>query len=818
VKEVGEIIKSLKGRTTLLKILLLSFLLSSILLTPLFLLKNPNVAGYAEDEEIYIEDLGYCWHLHNYFDDYYIHKGGFQISNSLTERWATTVVGLNYTFNGENFSKWTTQLSFTWRAFNRTGFSTLVGKHVLYERGNKHVTLYLNYHLRWNDTHVRLRPILNASIGAAKVENVIITYRMEDITISGDSDNDFVAIPKGNGTNYFLPADFSYVCQMVSDYVENETAIRLFDNSTWKFVEFAWNKNFTYNLVSYPLKSATVRGIGDEGGTNGAVQMEFEYPGKLTGDAIFWHSFFWHDPTEVRYFRNAITESKVYVEDYNIVTGSLSSGSVSNLTASDNVYMVFSSTEVGVGDYQIEVEFNGTHTGAQPKLELKAEGKYSGAVTSQYNSFYNYDLSRYAQSGEDGYDIFEFGTVDTVRYLNVEFNFTRFVDSVDGEWRYNITCLRSSAFTFSLDYVHLRTFGYELGTSQTASAKESAEVTLDIGIRVWYFNSSDHKEIEVTSGSPVATVTVPTSTTTKSNTWNCPETTGVENVTVRIYHGTTLLYTFVTEGLEGQLDAYTWTVYYAFLYKNIGTPRFPNWITTFVFGSATYNSRIEDFKWSVGAVSYELNLCVKDWDVADAMEDATVCMNNGSDNIKSSDSNGWANYTGVSGSVTVNVTYYSFLVNSTSFSVSSDTTENLQCKLYDTTITVNITSVSAYLYSANVTAYNGTSISANQIKSGVTSSNGQTTLTNLPNNTLTLTIYGNSSYDLVIGNTTKLISSDGQSFTVTADQNSASVPNDYGIVVWVVFLFPLERELLKRRFSEKDKLKGRDVKRKEREC
>jgi len=301
--------------------------------------------------------------------------------------------------------------------------------------------------------------------------------------------------------------------------------------------------------------------------------------------------------SETRYFRNAITESKVYPENYNILQGTLDSGSIGDLNTSDNTYMVFNSVEVSEDNHQVEIEFNGTHTGVQPKLELKIEGKYSGAVTTQCNTLYNYDLDRYAQTGEDGYDTFKFGTTDSIRYLNVELNFSRFRSST-GEWKYKVTTIRASAFTLSLDYMHFRTFAYELGTTRTSSYVSSLDVEgLTIGIRVWKFDT-DTKEMEITSGSPVATVIGPSSSTVLDADWECPETSNVENVTVRIYKSGDLLWTFVTEELNEQLDNVEWTVYYAFARVNMGTPYFPNWVTFLRFGASTYDTRIESFSHS----------------------------------------------------------------------------------------------------------------------------------------------------------------------------------------------------------------------------
>jgi hypothetical protein len=192
------------------------------------------------------------------------------------------------------------------------------------------------------------------------------------------------------------------------------------------------------------------------------------------------------------------------------------------------------------------------------------------------------------------------------------------------------------------------------------------------------------------------------------------------------------------------------------------------------------------------------------WDLADAIANAYVTMNNGTDYLKVSDSNGWANYTGVSGTVTVNVQYYGFWVNGTfSVTMDSDKTIDVQCKLYDVTVLVQEGVQNAYLTSANVTVYNSTSVQGNKITSGVTGNNGQVQLLNLPNNTLTFTQYGAASYSLVIGNTTQLVSSENQTITLTANQNNVSTNNNYSIIAFAGMTIPLKGGFVTRRLKKK---------------
>jgi hypothetical protein len=203
----------------------------------------------------------------------------------------------------------------------------------------------------------------------------------------------------------------------------------------------------------------------------------------------------------------------------------------------------------------------------------------------------------------------------------------------------------------------------------------------------------------------------------------------------------------------------------------------------------------------VEVTGYNLNLRVMDWDITDSIANAYVCMNNGIENWKTSDISGWANYTLVSGSVTVKVRYFGFWVNETSLTISSDTTMSLQCKLYDVIVNVRENIRNAKLSNVNVTVYNSTNY---KIKSGISDNNGQVSLSNLPNNTLTFTEYGGNSYTLVIGNTTEPIGYDDYVFTVICNQNYVGTTSNYSILVWVGgIVIPLEGSFVTKRLKRK---------------
>lgn len=199
--------------------------------------------------------------------------------------------------------------------------------------------------------------------------------------------------------------------------------------------------------------------------------------------------------------------------------------------------------------------------------------------------------------------------------------------------------------------------------------------------------------------------------------------------------------------------------------------------------------------------SFQLSLRVQDWDLTDSIQGASVYMNNGTQYVKVSDANGWANWTGVSGFVEIKVKYYGFWVNGTfSVNVNSNKTIEVQCRLYDVTVTVKPYNEQGVITTVNVTVFNSTSDSNNKIGSGITANwTGGVTLINLPNSTLTFTVYAKSDYSTIIANTTQMVSSEDQTFNIVANQNYGGVGATWEIIVYVGLILSQSRKVKRKR-------------------
>jgi len=310
--------------------------------------------------------------------------------------------------------------------------------------------------------------------------------------------------------------------------------------------------------------------------------------------------------TETRYMRNALWDNKTYPSSYNIISGSLYSGSLTNLQASDDVYMVFQSSQVGA-DQVIEVVFIGSISGHVPFVQIRYESHESITTVLVEVTVYNYYTGSYETTGTMYYSRAG-STSDITRYLYHLLGNKGVYVNANGEWKVKVKAVRSnstSPFYLYIDYLHFRSVCFQLGTTQTTTYISNNLYVdgLTVGIRVWGIKSDDTEE-EITNGTLVATVTGPSATVTLSATWNCPQTQTYVAYLIIVYRiadpmrnsdleSGGLPFVFMTEDLNASLLNATWTVYYAFYYSSAADATF------FRFGTTTYNSRIANFTWGV---------------------------------------------------------------------------------------------------------------------------------------------------------------------------------------------------------------------------
>jgi len=325
--------------------------------------------------------------------------------------------------------------------------------------------------------------------------------------------------------------------------------------------------------------------------------------------------------TETRWDTSNQNDSKNYPVSNTTTTGLGISGTIAQLAASDNSYMVIdngtgSTNTVG----EVNIIFNGTFSsGSIPFLQIALELKTNTSVTYYFQG-YNFTQNGWDTSPSTMYDTSLTPTSDTTKYRYSVYDGLKYVDSL-GNWMFRIVCNGTSRFRLSLDLLWFRSVSYQSTTTNTNSALGSIQFVdgLQVGIRVWY-EGSTYSETELTSGIS-ATVTGSTGTSAAVNgTWNCPATSNVRRVVIRYYIGGSLATTisndlgagglpilFETADLNTTatlvtLTAVTWSVHYHFRYIAADD------VDYFYFGSNTYNSCIANFQYTTPAPGTELDI------------------------------------------------------------------------------------------------------------------------------------------------------------------------------------------------------------------
>jgi hypothetical protein len=177
-------------------------------------------------------------------------------------------------------------------------------------------------------------------------------------------------------------------------------------------------------------------------------------------------------------------------------------------------------------------------------------------------------------------------------------------------------------------------------------------------------------------------------------------------------------------------------------------------------------------------IGYNLNVCVKDWDLSDNIQGAYVYKDS---ELKISNENGWANWTDVSGTAALKVKWFGVWVNGTFLiTMDQDKTIDVRCNIFDTLVTCVEGNQQALLQYVNVTVFAG----GNKIVSGITGAYGKTQLANVPNSTLTFVAYdGNNN---VISNATRTVVSEEQHEIIICNENYFNLQTEWKISeVWI---------------------------------
>jgi hypothetical protein len=325
----------------------------------------------------------------------------------------------------------------------------------------------------------------------------------------------------------------------------------------------------------------------------------------VENNIVFLSTSYSGGTSQTRYFTSNRNTPTSYPNAYTVLTGSLSSGSLSNLQSSDNVYMVFNKN---TANNIIEIVFTGTISLSnwQPFLQVDIEAHLSNSKTPPYVlevAAYNYLTESYETTGSM-YAAVGIGTTEIHAYLYCTDVFLgKYVNASSGEWKVKVKVTGDASLTnpaLYIDYLGQKMISYQFSTAQSASASAGYQFIDDlyVGVRFWWVDSN-FIEHEITPY-PVAVVLGPSGvTTSKSASYQLPIIENVRRIVVRIYRSNEIL---TTGDLTGGAMPLVWstedlnttvggalTVYYYFWYSSTTDE------TYFRFGSSTYNSRIAGF-------------------------------------------------------------------------------------------------------------------------------------------------------------------------------------------------------------------------------
>ena len=325
----------------------------------------------------------------------------------------------------------------------------------------------------------------------------------------------------------------------------------------------------------------------------------------VENNIVFLSTSYSGGTSQTRYFtsnRNTLTS---YPNAYTVLSGSLSSGTLSNLQSSDDVYMVFNKN---TANNIVEIVFTGTTSLSnwQPFLQIDIEAHLSTSRTPPYVlevAAYNYQTNAYETSGSMHASV-GIGTTDIHVYLYCTDVFLgKYVNASSGEWKIKVKVYGDASLAnpaLYIDYLGQKMISYKFSTTQSASANAGYQFIdgLYVGVRFWWVDAN-FIEHEITPY-PVAVVLGPSGVTTSlSATYQLPIVENVRRIVIRIYRSNEIL---TTGDLTGGAIPLVWssedlnttvggalTVYYYFWYSSTTDE------TYFRFGSSTYNSRIAGF-------------------------------------------------------------------------------------------------------------------------------------------------------------------------------------------------------------------------------
>ena len=194
---------------------------------------------------------------------------------------------------------------------------------------------------------------------------------------------------------------------------------------------------------------------------------------------------------------------------------------------------------------------------------------------------------------------------------------------------------------------------------------------------------------------------------------------------------------------------------------------------------------------------YKLRVRVMDWDMENPMANATVHVNG---EAKTSDGEGYAEWSSLAGTVTVRVSFLGVWVSDPiNIEMDRDRTVEVQCRFYDVYVQATTGSGRPLPNIKFTFSLNGETLS-----SAITNETGYAYFQDIPASNLTLTAYGGPNYTVKLGEWNVEVYEDGQIIDPISNNNvETAIPQAYltaaAAVILIATLTVLPKFWLKRR-------------------
>jgi hypothetical protein len=194
-----------------------------------------------------------------------------------------------------------------------------------------------------------------------------------------------------------------------------------------------------------------------------------------------------------------------YLEiDYYIHTTTASEGMNACIRIDDSTLTVANQTRITnvqlPSRYTAEVEFAGASNSEQwDNLVWTVDSQWTVDNVNVTLQLYNYQLGRYAQSGEDGYIAYTSGAAnnDQTQNQTITTNPTNFRDSA-GNWRVKVSGVKATATQFDLkvDWIEFKPSGrsYRVNVEHRITGVPAAD---NYEIQIEYYTAGDSEAVSV---------------------------------------------------------------------------------------------------------------------------------------------------------------------------------------------------------------------------------------------------------------------------------------------------------------------------------